>query len=83
VLFDEENVRLGLVTAYTHPVHGTLRQAGQLVTFADTPGRTERPPALPGQHTVEIMRWLGYDDAQLARWAAEGIVAYPDGALDA
>jgi len=79
VLFDEENVELGLVTRYQHPVHGTLRQVGQLVTLSETPGRTDRPPALIGQHTVEIMRWLGYDDSQIARLREEGVVEYPDG----
>jgi crotonobetainyl-CoA:carnitine CoA-transferase CaiB-like acyl-CoA transferase len=82
LLFDEEMVDLGLVVNYEHPVHGSLRQVGQLVTFADTPGRVERPPALPGEHTVEIMRWLGYDDETIALYAKDGIIAFPEGALD-
>ena len=68
MLFDEQNVALGLVATYDHPTHGKMRQVGQLVTFSETPGRIERPPSIvTGEHTVEIMRWLGYDDERIAR----------------
>jgi crotonobetainyl-CoA:carnitine CoA-transferase CaiB-like acyl-CoA transferase len=77
VLFDEENVDLGLVATYDHPVHGALRQVGQLVTFSDTPGRVERPPAIPGEHTIEIMQWLGYEAEEIARYRKDGIIDHP------
>ena len=61
VLFDDENVALGLVAETEHRVHGKLRQVGQLVTFADTPGRvqyaaTGRGSAHPRDHGVARLR---------------------------
>jgi crotonobetainyl-CoA:carnitine CoA-transferase CaiB-like acyl-CoA transferase len=83
ILFDEENVRLGLVAVYQHPFHGRMRQVGQLVTFSETPGRVERAPSLvAGEHTVEILRWLGYDDEQIGLYRKDGVIDYPEGALE-
>ena len=78
VLFDDENVALGLVAETEHRVHGKLRQVGQLVTFADTPGRVQYAPPVAGQHTREIMEWLGYDDDTIVSYRDQGIIAYPD-----
>jgi crotonobetainyl-CoA:carnitine CoA-transferase CaiB-like acyl-CoA transferase len=35
-----------------------------------------------GQHTVEILRELNYEDEQIALLAKDGIIAFPEGALD-
>ena len=77
VLFDDETFALGLVAETTHPVHGRLRQVGQLVTFGDTPGRIRYPPPMLGEHTREIMQWLGYDDDTIASYRERGIIGYP------
>ncbi len=74
VLFDEDNVRLGLVTEYQHPVKGLLRQFGQLIDLSDTPGKVQGPPPLCGQHTREILAELGHDDADVDRLAAADVV---------
>ncbi len=81
-LFDKELIDLGVVAANPHPQSGVLRQVGQFVLFSDTPGRVERAPWLTGQHTVELMRELGYEDEQIALLAKDGAIACPEGALD-
>jgi crotonobetainyl-CoA:carnitine CoA-transferase CaiB-like acyl-CoA transferase len=78
VLNDADNLALGLVAETHHRQHGTLRQVGQLIRFADTPGRIRNAPPVTGEHTVEIMRWLGYDDDTIASYREQGIVEYPD-----
>ena len=78
VLFDEELVRLGLVTEYEHPLLGRVRQFGNLITFSDTPGKQERAAPMVGQHTREILAELGYDDAAIDALAADGVVTWPD-----
>jgi crotonobetainyl-CoA:carnitine CoA-transferase CaiB-like acyl-CoA transferase len=81
-LYDEELIDLGIVVANRHAQHGELRQVGQYITFGDTPGRIERAPWVPGQHTAELMRELGYDDEQITRLGKDGVIEFPDGALD-
>jgi crotonobetainyl-CoA:carnitine CoA-transferase CaiB-like acyl-CoA transferase len=77
VLFDEELVRLGLVTTYDHPILGRVRQFGNLITFSDTPGKQERAAPMVGQHTREILGELGCDAARIDDLAARGIVGWP------
>lgn len=75
VLFDEENLRLGLVADLQHPLAGRLRQVGQLMRFSDTPSTVLRPPFVRGQHTLEIMGELGYDDGAIEDLRQRGIIA--------
>ena len=58
-LYDADAERLGLVVEYEHPIMGTLRQFGELVNFSDTPARVFGPPPRVGEHTLEILEWLG------------------------
>ena len=78
MLFDADNVALGLTAEYEHPVLGQLRQFGELIGFSETPGRIGGPPPLVGEHTRDIMEWLGYDAAQIDELKAEGVVYEPD-----
>ncbi len=78
VLFDEDNVRQGLVTEYEHPILGRMRQFGHLINFSKTPGNIQGPPPLVGEHTDEIMQWLGYDADTVAGLKAEGVIYASD-----
>jgi crotonobetainyl-CoA:carnitine CoA-transferase CaiB-like acyl-CoA transferase len=77
ILFDSELEQLGLVARYDHPLLGHVSQAGNLITFSDTPGKQERAAPLVGQHTREIMRELGYGDEMIDGYAEQGIVSWP------
>jgi crotonobetainyl-CoA:carnitine CoA-transferase CaiB-like acyl-CoA transferase len=76
--FDADNERLGLVAEYDHPILGRMRQHGSLIDFSETPGRVAGPPPLLGEHTREILGWLGYADADMDGLRADGIVYWPD-----
>jgi crotonobetainyl-CoA:carnitine CoA-transferase CaiB-like acyl-CoA transferase len=78
VLFDDELVRLGLVTEYRHPLLGRVRQFGNLITFSDTPARQERAAPMVGEHTREILDELGYDAAAIDDLGARRVVTWPD-----
>jgi crotonobetainyl-CoA:carnitine CoA-transferase CaiB-like acyl-CoA transferase len=74
-LFDDpEMIDKGWVTSYHHPTVGRMDVMGLLFDFSDTPGRVMGPPFLPGQHTREILRDLGYDDEAIDGLAAAKIV---------
>ena len=78
--FDADNERLGLVAEYDHPIVGRMRQFGALIDFSETPGHIAGPPPLVGQHTKEILAWLGYDEEQMQALRDAGVVYWPDDA---
>ncbi len=77
VLFDADNVALGLVAEYEHPTMGRMRQFGSLVDFSETPGKISGPPPLVGEHTREILGWLGKTSAAIDSLHAAGVVTWP------
>jgi len=46
-----------------------------LFDFSETPGRVSGPPLVPGQDTRTILDELGYDDEQIDKWLASGVVS--------
>jgi hypothetical protein len=60
-----------------HAVHRRLRRVGQLITFRETPGVNHLAPSVIGQDTVQLMRWLGYDDETIVSYRERGIVEFP------
>jgi crotonobetainyl-CoA:carnitine CoA-transferase CaiB-like acyl-CoA transferase len=78
VLFDGDNERLGLVAEYDHPLLGRMRQYGSLIDFSETPGNISGPPPMVGEHTVEILEWLGYSQADRDELREQGVVYWPD-----
>ena len=77
VLFDEDNVRLGVVAETQHPELGRLRQVGNLIRFSDTPSTVLHTPPRPGEDTLELLRWLGYDEERIDALTADRVVAGP------
>jgi crotonobetainyl-CoA:carnitine CoA-transferase CaiB-like acyl-CoA transferase len=78
LLRDEGNAALGLVADYEHPLLGRLRQFGLLIDLSDTPGHIAGPPPLVGQHTRLLLREVGYRDADIDTFIAEGVAYEPD-----
>jgi crotonobetainyl-CoA:carnitine CoA-transferase CaiB-like acyl-CoA transferase len=64
-VFAEEQVRhRGMLVDVPHPLAGTLPQVVSPLRFAEAPLAFERAPPLLGEHTAEILRELGIDDAR-------------------
>ena len=55
-----------MVVEMDHPVEGTVRGLGIPVKLSETPGRIRRAAPLLGEHTAEVLRELGYADAEIA-----------------
>jgi CoA:oxalate CoA-transferase len=58
----------------THPLIGAMRMVGVPVSFEKSSCAAQRPAPLLGQHTDEVLRELGYDDAQIAKLRAERVI---------
>ena len=58
----------------THPTFGAVDQVRSPFDFAATPTSIRTPPPLLGEHTDQVLADLGYDDADIARLRAEGVV---------
>ncbi|MFN4360648.1 MAG: CaiB/BaiF CoA transferase family protein [Hylemonella sp.] len=55
----------GMVVELDHPQAGATRALGCPIHFSATPAQITRPAPLLGQHTRELMKEFGYDDAQV------------------
>lgn len=64
----------GLIEQTEHPVVGPLKQVGLPVKFQGRPRQAACPPPLHGQHTREILRELGYEDADVAALLGAAVV---------
>ncbi|HEX5465470.1 MAG TPA: CoA transferase [Candidatus Limnocylindrales bacterium] len=63
-----------MVETVEHPTAGPLRLPGIPFKLARTPASVRRAPPLPGQHTDELLAWLGYGPAEIAALRAAEVV---------
>ena len=71
VLSDEQNIANGYVVPMELGAHGRKRVIGNLVQMSETPGSVKGPPPELGEHTADVMRGLGFDDAAIEQAAGE------------
>lgn len=64
VLEDEQVRHRGMLADIAHPLAGTVPQVVSPMRFTDAPLTFERAPPLLGEHTADILRELGIDDAR-------------------
>ncbi len=73
-LADPHTLARGMVQELEHPVEGLLRSLGIPAKLSGTPGRLRRAAPLQGEHTVELLVELGYDQARIDELLAQGSV---------
>jgi formyl-CoA transferase len=56
-----------------HPTRGKYIQVGMPINLSDSPVEHQRAPLL-GEHTDEVLKWLGHSEAEIASMRQEGAV---------
>ncbi|MFQ5882565.1 MAG: CaiB/BaiF CoA transferase family protein [Candidatus Methylomirabilales bacterium] len=75
-VYEDPHVRdRDMLVELEHPVAGKIRNIGIPVKLSRTPGQIRRPAPLLGQHTDEVLVWLGLDPFEIARLRQAGAIA--------
>ena len=72
----------GVFAAADHPAAGPLRYPGRPFIMNESPWQLRRTAPLLGQHTVEALCELGYDDAEIAAFVDNGVVFKESSQID-
>ncbi|TMH36627.1 MAG: CoA transferase [Betaproteobacteria bacterium] len=75
MLADPQVVAREMVLEVDHPRGGKTRTIGLPIKLSDTPGSVRNAAPLLGQHTREVLRSLGYSDAEIQSLQERGAVA--------
>ena len=74
-MFDDPQVKhVGMAAPVRHPRLGDIKVVNQGVELSRTPNRIQYATPDRGEHTVEVLRDLGYDDAAIADLRTRKIV---------
>jgi crotonobetainyl-CoA:carnitine CoA-transferase CaiB-like acyl-CoA transferase len=65
VLNDPQTMARDMIVDIPHPLIPDLKLLGLPIKLSDTPGDVRLPPPLKGQHTEDVLRDLGYHEAEL------------------
>jgi formyl-CoA transferase len=70
---DKELYERGMLVEVDHPTRGRYVQVGMPIQLSDSPPDVKRSPLL-GEHTDEVLGWLGYDESGIKTLKEEGAV---------
>jgi crotonobetainyl-CoA:carnitine CoA-transferase CaiB-like acyl-CoA transferase len=74
VFSDPQVLHRQMVIEVEHPTLGKIKQVGVAPKLCATPGRVRSLSPLPGEHTDEILRELGYKQEEISSLRREGAV---------
>jgi formyl-CoA transferase len=77
LLDDPQVIENDFITSVDHPLMGPVRMAGPMVQMSGTPLASQGPSPTLGQHTDDVLRELGYDDARIASLRDAGVLGAP------
>ena len=73
VFSDPQVLHQEMIQEIEHPGYGRVKVTGFPVKMSRTPCQLQRPAPRLGEHTNEVIKGLGYDDAKIAALRAAGI----------
>jgi formyl-CoA transferase len=74
-VFEDEQVRhLGMAVPVPIPDGGKMTLVGPAITLSRTPARMKRTAGKAGEHNDEVLRELGYSDADIANLRSANVI---------
>ena len=75
-VYDDPHVRArDMLVELEHPVAGKIKNIGIPVKLSLTPGEIRGPAPLLGQHTDDVLLWVGLDQTEIAHLRESGVIA--------
>jgi len=71
---DPHLAAIGFFEERDHPTEGRIMEAAPPVRFARTPPAPGRPAPRHGEHSIEVLREIGYSEAEIEAMVAAGAV---------
>jgi crotonobetainyl-CoA:carnitine CoA-transferase CaiB-like acyl-CoA transferase len=71
---DPQLLARDMITETDHPTEGRLKQIGIPLKFSETPGAIRLTAPNHGEHTLEVLKDLGYEDKEITQMGAEGVI---------
>jgi len=64
-----------MVVELTHPEYGPLKVLGNPIKLSDTPGVVQNAPPKFGEHNRQVLKTLGFDEAEITQLETSGTIA--------
>jgi crotonobetainyl-CoA:carnitine CoA-transferase CaiB-like acyl-CoA transferase len=71
---DPQLLARDMIIETDHPTEGRLKQIGIPLKFSETPGAIRLAAPNHGEHTLEILKKLGYEDGEISDMEKEGVI---------
>ncbi|MFQ6080080.1 MAG: CaiB/BaiF CoA transferase family protein [Candidatus Bathyarchaeia archaeon] len=63
-----------MIMEVEYPAVGKIKQLGTPLKFSETPCEIRSPPPRLGEHTEQILRWLGYGEGEISDMREKGVI---------
>jgi crotonobetainyl-CoA:carnitine CoA-transferase CaiB-like acyl-CoA transferase len=73
-LDDPQTLARDMVVEVEHTTLGPVKTIGLPVKFSETPGKVRHGAPVYGEHTSDVLRQHGFDDAEITAFEKEGAV---------